>query len=140
MRAKTQIPVLCLITVLLITNTSFGCFWLNNLRLLNDDETGDFKLKHEYLIELFILLMVPLSVFVFLTIVIIKFICFQLFEQRKKSKKRAFTSFNEEEENPDDINSVVGVYMRAIETITYEHFDDENDPSAIPTQKRFMVF
>lgn len=79
------------------------------------------------------MLMVPFSVLVFLTIVIIKFICFQLFEQRKKGKKRPFSSFNEEEDNPDDINSVVGVYMRAIETIKYEQFDEDNDPSTIPS-------
>ena len=117
-----------MLTVVLLANTSIGCFWLYSLR------ESDFTLKQEYLIELFALLMVPISVLTFLTIVVIKFVCFQLFEQRKKGK-RPFQSFNEEE-NPEDINSVVGVYMRAIEAVTYEQWEED---SAVPQQKRFMV-
>jgi hypothetical protein len=71
-------------------NSLLGLYWLHGI-YITETEDKTFELKREYAIEATILAFVPVSIFVFLTIVVLKIICFYFAEQSyRKKKKQAF--------------------------------------------------
>ena len=69
-----------LLILLLIVNTTTGIIWLRELTEPVDDDvapsTATFNLKDKYIAHGVVLILVPLSVFLFLFIVLIKVLCF----------------------------------------------------------------
>ena len=110
-------------------NSLLGLYWLHGIYISEaDDKT--FELKREYVIEATILAFVPVSIFVFLVIVVLKIICFYFAEQsyRNKKKKQAFNKFqNEDEEDPAEIEAVVSIYYRAMEQVKYKIYPDNEN-------------
>ena len=79
-----------ILILLLLINTIIGIIWLRELTQPNLNERGEviplprgaFDLKDEYIAHGVVLILVPLSVFIFLLIVLVKFLCFFLAGQK----------------------------------------------------------
>lgn len=78
-RASTQSAVMCLVALLLTINTVVGCFWLECIR-----EDPEINLAREYLIWVTVLMIIPISIIVFLAIVVVKILCYYLVDVNKK--------------------------------------------------------
>lgn len=119
LKQATMSAIMCVGVLVLKLNSVVGLYWLHSIYLAEKEgSAAKFDLKTEYAIEATILAFVPVSIFVFLVIVVLKIICFYFAEQsfRNKKKKRTFNAFdNEEEEDPAEIEAVVSIYYRAME-------------------------
>lgn len=84
--------------------------------------------------------MVPFSVILFVVILIVKVCCHQLFDFRRKHSARKFNSMNEiDDDDADDekaIDSIVSVYLRALEVVEYRNFGDQD---IVPHELRYMM-
>ena len=78
------------------------------------------------------MILVPVSVFLFLIIVLIKVLCFFLADQkqrREKNSMRNYGQFNDDQTEGDETEAVVGVYFKIMEKVTYQtQLVAENDP------------
>jgi hypothetical protein len=70
-------------------NTVLGCYWLNCIN--NVDNEWEFK--REYLIWTSVLLFIPISIALFLVIVVVKIVCFYLVDVNHKKKRKARSNF-----------------------------------------------
>ena len=122
-------------------NSLLGLYWLHGIYISEaDDKT--FELKREYAIEATILAFVPVSIFVFLVIVVLKIICFYFAEQsyRNKKKKQAFSKLQiEDEEDPAEIEAVVSIYYRAMEQVKYKIYPENENGSEDPRNIPYML-
>jgi len=111
-------------------NSLLGLYWLHGIYISEADDKN-FELKREYVIEATILAFVPVSIFVFLLIVVLKIICFYFAEQsyRNKKKKQAFSKFQneEDEEDPAEIEAVVSIYYRAMEQVKFKIYPENEN-------------
>ena len=89
-----------LLIILLIANTTMGVIWLRELTEPSDDgstSTKDqFNLKDKYIAHGVVLILVPISVFMFLFIVLIKVLCFFIVDpkhRRGRGESRNYGQF-----------------------------------------------
>ena len=69
------------------------------------------------------MILVPVSVFLFLIIVLIKVLCFFLADQkqrREKNSMRNYGQFNDDQTEGDETEAVVGVYFKIMEKVIYQ--------------------
>jgi len=65
------------------------------------------------------MILVPVSVFLFLIIVLIKVLCFFLADQKQKRQKndRNYGQFTDDQTDGDETEAVVGVYFKIMDKV-----------------------
>ena len=70
------------------------------------------------------MVIIPISIILFLLIVVVKILCYYFVDANQKKRKR-FQSFSDEED-PADVDAVVGVYLRAMESVTFHQYNEDD--------------
>ena len=87
-----------LLVLFLIANTTTGIIWLRELTEPSEDTPSkdSFNLKDKYIAHGVVLILVPLSVFLFLFIVLVKVLCFFIADpkhRRGRGESRSYGQF-----------------------------------------------
>lgn len=89
-------------------------------------------MKDEYVAHGVVLILVPLSVFLFLIIVLVKVLCFFLADQKQRrwrQNERNYGHFSDDATEGDETEAVVGVYFKIMEKVIYRTV--KTDPNEI---------
>ena len=132
-RAKSHCIMSCIAILSVILNLFIGTYWY----LRSGSDTVQFNLGQTYQTLTMILLLIPATMLVFMVILIMKVVCHQLFDAKRRRKQNSFNSMNEEESDGQEVDDIVGVYLRAMQPVCYRNFSDNEEP--VPAEFRSMA-
>ena len=76
-------------------------------------------------------MLIPLSIGFFLTIFIVKVLCFLISDASSKRRNHSHMSFNEEKDSDKEdkgIEMLIGVYLDVMAKVQYKKLSDETSP------------
>ena len=157
-KSKTTNLVMIPVIFLTIVNTIVGMTWLHSLNANPETPPGDdpaesvFVLRDDYFVIAFILVSIPVIVFTFLVLVLLKLLCFYLAGDKRRNTvsldggtgSRGYGEFDDEDEqDPSEAEAVVSVYFKIMDKVTYRTFgitDDKVDDEAMKDSRNKPYF
>ena len=129
-KQSTLTNLAVILIFLLLINTVIGTIWFFELTDLEKRKAHEnkFELKDEYLAHGIIMILIPWSIFFFLVIVLVKFLCFFFTDGRRRGsrynrRRMSYGEFVEEEKSDTDTDAVVSVYLNSMEKVKFAKSD-----------------